>query len=546
VYKDGVFKRGSTRGNGEKGEDISKNLKTIGAVPLKLRKTNSVPELLSVRGEVFMSKKGFQKVNRQRIKKGNEAFANPRNAAAGLMRQLDPKKCAGMPLNIVYYEVLAIQGNKFRTHHDELKRFPQWGLRVSDQNERCRKTDSMHDYYEKIRKNREKLDYEIDGVVIKVDDAGLREKLSVRERSPRWAIARKFPPRQEITTLQDIAVQVGRTGMLTPVGLLEPVEVGGVTISRATLHNEDEVNKKNIRPGDRVRIARAGDVIPEVVERVKKAGSKKRLKFRMPKKCPSCGGGIYKEGAYYFCARGLSCRAQLVGHLIHFASRNAMDISGLGSETVKEMVDRHMVRRLSDLFHLRPEDIRTCEGFAEKSSRTLYRSIQKAKKKRLDVFLYALGIRHVGEHVARIVAMHFKTLGRVRKAGQCELHSISEIGPEIAESISRFFSQDKNQDEITRLLKAGVTVTEMPAQKSTALKGKTFVFTGELEDFSRSQAQKEVELRGGRATSSVSANTDYVVAGKSPGKKRDEANKHDVAVIDENKFKKKLKSASTA
>lgn len=538
VYKNGVFEYGVTRGDGTKGEDISLNLKTVGSIPMRLLKKEDVPSFLSVRGEVYLSRKGFQKLNKKRIENGENPFANPRNAAAGIMRQKDSKEVAGKPLAIVFYEILQVKGKKVDTHNDMISLFKKWGLPVNSNNKHVSSINKIVGYHARMEKKRDTLDYEIDGIVIKVNNYNERKKLGGRQKSPRWAIAWKFQPKQKVTTVRDIVVQVGRTGMLTPVALLEPVEVGGVTVSRATLHNESEVNKKKIMPNDIVKVERAGDVIPEIVG-LKKRKHKKKNKFKMPKKCPSCKSNVYKDGAYYFCAGSLSCRAQLIGKIMHYASREAMNIDGLGDKTIEELVNRKMVTSISDLYALKEKDIKELEGFADKSARKLYNSIQEAKEARLDKFIYALGIRHVGEHIARILALTFKNVKKLSKANKSTLKDISEVGPEIAESVYSFFKEKNNTQTIDRLLKSGVKVKEMKAKKKKSkIQNKTFVFTGELEHITRYEAKQLVELNGGRASSSVSDKTDYVVVGANPGSKLDEAKKRDVKTIREDKFEK--------
>jgi len=541
IYRNGIFDHGATRGDGETGEDISENLKTIGALALRLQNPDEteLPSFLAVRGEVIMPKKAFQKLNKERIERGETSLANPRNAAAGIMRQLDPKKVADKPLDIFFYDILRIEGKSFSSHWDELKQFPRWGLKVDVHNKLCSSFEEIKSYHEKLAEDREDFDYEIDGIVIKLDDLELREKFGTRERSPRWALAWKFPPKKEVTTLEDIVVQVGRTGMLTPVALLQPVDVGGVTVSRATLHNEDEVRKKDLRPGDKVRVARAGDVIPEVIERLIEPGKKRGKAFAMPRKCPVCGTEIFKEGAYYFCPAGLSCEAQLIGHVLHYTSRKAMNIDGLGDKIIRQLVEQGMVKDIADLYHLSVDDLLKLRGFAEKSAKNLYEAIRATKNAHLDRFLYALGIPHVGEHVARLLAEKFQSLANLRQAKREDLEKTSQIGSEIAQNVEKFFAREKNRKVLKRILDAGVKVEDMPARKGAqALKGKIFVFTGELKGYTRDEAKERVESLGARASSGVSGATDFVVVGKSPGSKLEEAKKHGVNVIDEEEFER--------
>ncbi|NIV75617.1 MAG: NAD-dependent DNA ligase LigA [Gammaproteobacteria bacterium] len=537
VYREGRLHHGATRGNGDVGEDISHNLKTIGAVPLSLRADGAVPESLAVRAEVFMPKSGFIDLNRERIERGEEPFANPRNAAAGLMRQLDPRNVAGKPLDIYFYEILDADGDIPDSHHDVLARLGEWGLKTSPLNRGGSSLDDLRGYHERLSGRRDDLDYEIDGTIVKVDDRALREKLGVRARNPRWAIAWKFPPREEVTTLEEIVVQVGRTGMLTPVALLQPVDVSGVTVSRATLHNADEVRRKDVRPGDRVRIVRAGDVIPEVLERVPQPGVKRARPFSMPRRCPVCGAQVEREGAYCFCPAGLSCQAQLVGRILHYASRDAMNIDHLGEKTAQQLVARDMVHDIADLYDLSIDDLELLDGFARKSATQLHAAVQDARRVRLDRFLYALGIRHVGRRIARLLATELGSLLAVRGASAERLERIPEIGTEIARSVAGFFDEKQNRRVLERLRRAGVRVADMPSRrKRQPLAGKTFVLTGSLETYTRAEAKERIEALGGRATSSVSGETDYVVVGAEPGSKRDEARHRGVRTIEEGEF----------
>ena len=537
VYRDGVFDYAATRGNGRVGEDVSENVKTIHSVPLKLSRGAETPDFLAVRGEIYMSRSGFQQMNKERIERGEDPFANPRNAAAGTIRQLDPRIVAKRPLDIFFYDILAVDGVEFGSQMEVRERFPQWGLKIDRHTTHCQTIDEIEGFWQSIGEQREDLDYEIDGIVVKVNEFGVREQLGARSRSPRWAIAWKFPAQKEVTRLQDIAVQVGRTGKLTPVALLDPVEVAGVTVSRASLHNIEEIERKDVRAGDKVRIQRAGDVIPEVVERIE-TDQARGEEFEMPSECPVCGTEVVREGPLHFCPAGLTCRAQLKGHLIHYASRNAMDIEGLGEETVEQLLDREMVDSIADLYELGVEDLLELDLFAEKSARNLYDAIHEADHPRLDRFLFALGIRHVGEHVARLLAKEFGSLEKMREASVEELEATKGIGPEIAHSVRDFFQDEHNAGVIDHLLEVGLTVEEMPTaeQGGLPLEGTTFVFTGALDNFTRSEAQGRVEDLGGRATSSVSGNTDYLVAGDSPGSKLDDARERGTEILDEAGF----------
>jgi DNA ligase (NAD+) len=540
VYERGAFVRGTTRGDGETGEDISHNLKVIRAVPLHLRNgKRDIPAFLAVRGEVFMRKDEFQKLNKGRLEKGEVPFANPRNAAAGTVRQLDPGKVAATALDIVFYDILEIRGRSFASDWEMLQQFPKWGLRTDPHNRKCSSLEQIEQYHAAVSEEREKLDYEIDGIVIKLDNYSLREKMGMRQRSPRWALAWKFEPKHDITTLKDIVVQVGRTGVLTPVALLEPVNVGGVTVSRATLHNAGEVRRKDIRIGDTVRIERAGDVIPEVVERIEQPGQKRGKPFSMPRHCPVCGTQVQEEGAYHYCPNSLSCRGQLVGRIVHYASRDALDIEGLGHQTVQELVGRDMVKSIADLYRLSVEDLKQVEGFAEKSARQLYEAIQRAKKARFDRFLYALGIHRVGQHAVQAVARHFGSIAMLERARLQDIEAVPDLGSVTAQSLYDFFHQDQTRKALHQLYEVGVEVEPMPSRRRPGpLEGKRFVFTGELEQYTRQEAQRLVEQQGGIAVTAVSGNVDYVVVGRDPGRKLDEARGKNVKTINEKTFRK--------
>ncbi|KPP98879.1 NAD-dependent DNA ligase LigA [Marinobacter sp. HL-58] len=464
VYHDGRFKHGSTRGDGMVGEDISHNLKTIRSLPLCLQEADGASGRVAVRAEVYMSREGFVALNRQRVERGQDTFANPRNAAAGMMRQLESRNVAGKPFDIVFYEILAADSQLPPTHCEVLDQLSRWGLRVSPLNDSGSSLEDIRAFHQDLAKRRDVLDYEIDGIVVKVDDHGLRDELGNRHRNPRWAIAWKFEPCEEVTTVADIVVQVGRTGILTPVALLQPVDVGGVTVSRATLHNANEVRRKDIRVGDCVRVIRAGDVIPEIEKRIGQKGSKRAAPFSMPRRCPACGSKVQRKGAYYLCNAGLSCPAQLVTRLQHFASRDAMDIKHLGEHTAAQLVERGLVHDLADLYGLTVEDLESLDGFAERSAKQLHDAIQGAKKPPLDRFLYALGIRHVGQRVARQLANEYGALESLAAAGQQDIGNIPDIGKETAESVADFFADHQNRDVLNRLYKAGMDVQPMPGK----------------------------------------------------------------------------------
>jgi DNA ligase (NAD+) len=543
IYRHGILSQGSTRGNGIEGEEITPNIRTIGAVPLKLRDPIP-PALVSIRGEALMPLDGFQQLNRSLTEKGKEAFANPRNAAAGSLRQLDSSITARRPLTFFAYEIMSMEGNNQpEEHYQELELLEKWGFRVDSHRCLCDGVEEAIDFHRELAAERDDLPFEIDGVVIQVNSIELREKLGVKTRSPRWAFALKFEPRREVTTVEDIVVQVGRTGKLTPVALLKPVDVGGVTVSRATLHNAGEVKKKDIRKGDRVRVERAGDVIPAVVERVGSTSVRRGKRFSMPDKCPVCGAPVDLEGAYHICTGGLSCEAQLKRGIEHFVSRGALDIDGLGTKTVDRFVDIGLLKNVTDIFKLKSEDLINLEGFERKSVDNLLKAIQEKKNVELPRFIYALGIRNVGEHVAGLLSKHFGTLEAIMEASPEELEEIEGIGPEVARSIYMFFSEHNNFSTISELLKQGISIsTEKSEQEDKPLEGKKFVLTGSLRNFTRREASELIEKMGGRTTSSVSSETDYLVSGENPGSKLDRARELGVTILDEDDFIKLTRS----
>ena len=540
VYEDGVFTVGSTRGDGYVGEDVTNNLKTIKSIPLRLMRHKGlpIPKRLDARGEVFMEKEKFKKLNEERLARGEPPFANPRNAAAGSLRQLDPNVTAQRPLDIFFYGVGRVEGYTFKTQWEILTTLPKWGLKT---NPHCRLVKGIHEailYHHEMEKKRESLPYELDGIVIKVNDLSLWEKLGTKARSPRYALAYKFEPTQVTTQVLDIVLQVGRTGAVTPVAVLKPVKVGGVIVSRATLHNEDEIRRKDIRVGDWVLVQRAGEVIPEVVMVIKERRTGKERPFVMPKTCPVCGSPLVrKPGEAVWRCPNRNCYAQLVRHLQHFASRNAMDIEGLGEKVAKALVDAGLVRDVGDLYYLKLEDLLQLPGFALKKAQNLYEAIQKSKKTTLARFLYALGIRHVGEVVAQILADHFKSLERLMKASEEELMSLPGIGPEVARSVVEYFRNERNRQTIEKLLRAGITFEE-EGEKEKPLQGLTFVFTGALKSMPRDEAKKKVQALGGRVASDVSRNVDYVVVGERPGSKFRRAQNLGLKIINEEEFLK--------
>jgi DNA ligase (NAD+) len=538
-YDHGVFTRGATRGDGTTGEDVTVNLRTIRSLPLQLQAQSGLPDHLVVRGEVYMRLDDFQTLNRRITEQGGDAFANPRNAASGSLRQLDSTISATRPLVVTCYEIMALSTAAPPTHWDELETLSQWGLPVPIHRRLCTSIDEVMVFHHETESMRDQLPYEIDGVVVKVNRRDWQSRLGMKSRSPRWAIAYKFTPRKEITIVQDIVVSVGRTGTLTPVALLKPVEVGGVTISRATLHNADEVARKDIRIGDTVKVERAGDVIPAIAERVPVSGEQRSAPFGMPEQCPVCGSAVGREGAYFYCTGQLICGAQLKGTIEHFSSKYALNIEGLGKKTVAQLVEQGLVRSLAGLYRLTKDDLVKLDGFADRSATLLLESIAGSKTVSLDRFLMGLGIRQVGQHIAKVLAREFGSLDEIMSADRERLQQIREIGPEISEGMAAYWSEPRNREIIVQLQELGVHVAPGMATSNrmqSPLAGKTFVFTGGLDRFTRDSAQQAVETVGGRVSSSVSKKTSYVVVGRDPGSKLDQARTLGVTILTEQEF----------
>jgi DNA ligase (NAD+) len=539
MYDQGIFTRGATRGDGTTGEDVTVNLRTIRSLPLQLHAQSGLPDHLVVRGEAYMRLDDFQALNRRMTERGGDAFANPRNAASGSLRQLDSTITATRPLAVTCYEIMAVSTPVPSTHWDELETLAQWGLPIPTHRRLCASINDVLLFHRETEAMRDQLPYEIDGVVVKVNRRDWQGRLGMKSRSPRWAIAYKFAPRKEFTVVQEIVVSVGRTGTLTPVALLKPVEVGGVTISRATLHNADEVARKDIRKGDTVKVERAGDVIPAIAERVPIPGEKRTDPFRMPDHCPVCGSSVGREGAYFYCTGQLVCAAQLKGAIEHFASKHALNIDGLGKKTVAQLVDQELVRSLDDLYRLTKDDLVKLDGFADRSATLLLGSIAGSKTVPLDRFLMGLGIRQVGQHIAKVLAREFGSLNEILSADRERLQQIREIGPEISDSLVAYCAEPRNRKVITQLQESGVQVAPGMAtgdRMKSPLAGKTFVFTGGLDYFTRADAQQAVETVGGRVASSVSKKTSYVVAGQDPGSKLDQARTLGVTILTEQEF----------
>lgn len=542
VYENGVFIKGSTRGDGFTGEDVTRNLRTIKSIPLHLAPQNEKaikpPRYIEIRGEVYLPLDGFREINKERGERGDPLFANPRNAAAGSLRQLDPGITALRPLDIFCYGVGAVDGVSFNTHLKTLEYIASMGLKVNPMARAVKGIGEALDYHDEIEARREGLNYEIDGVVIKVNSIEMQDRLGVVTRSPRWAIAYKFAPKQETTKVKDIVPGVGRTGALTPVAILEPVRVGGVTIERATLHNQGEVDRKDIRIGDTVIVQRAGDVIPEIVAALKDRRPPGAKRFVMPGECELCHSRVEKIGANHFCTGGLLCPAQVRESIRHFASRRAMDIEGLGGMHVEQFVDSGLLKDVADIYYLDEDKILSLERWGRKSAVNLLNAIERSKRPSLERFVYALGIKGVGEHMARVLAERFGDLDSLMGASQEELLETHEIGPETAGAILDFFKESRNRRVIEKLLSAGVCVGGRERKARGVFAGKVVLFTGALKSFTRDEAKGLVEAGGGEAASGVSKRVDYVVAGEEPGSKLEKAREMGLKVIDEDEFKR--------
>jgi len=543
-YEDGLFVRGVTRGDGFRGEDVTSNVRTIRSVPLKLEKVGKVGRQIEVRGEAYLARKVFEKINAEREEEGESRFANPRNAASGAIRQLDPAMVAKRRLDMFAYDVLSGESKPFRTHWEALDWAERSGFRVNKHRALCKTIEEVIDFCNAMESERDELGYEIDGVVVKVNSTALQDEFGATGKAPRWAIAYKYAARRATTKVNDIIVQVGRTGALTPVAMLEPVQLGGVTVSRSTLHNEDEIERLGLLIGDWVLIERGGDVIPKVVKVVESKRTGKERPFFPPTACPVCGGLVSRpEGEAVSRCIAADCPAQLIGRLLHFASRRAMRIEGLGSALAEQLIAKKMVSDVADLYRLKLDDLASLERMAEKSASNVLAQIEASKTRDLWHLIYGLGIRHVGQRTAEILAGHFGSLDRLGQASVEELDDVHEIGLTMAQSIHDWFDDPGNKELCKRLSSAGVrTVAEKQKQGQTdeRFAGKQFVLTGTLPSLTRDEARALIEGRGGRVTSSVSKKTAFVVSGAEPGSKLDKANQLGVRVIDEAAFKKML------
>jgi DNA ligase (NAD+) len=539
LYEDGVLIRGATRGDGYVGEDVTHNVRVVRSIPFRLQ-GNGFPPRFEVRGEVFMPKNGFLELNERQRKVGEKLFANPRNAAAGSLRQLDPRVTATRPLSFCAYGFGVFPAERLpETHFELMQSFREWGLPISPELIMVTGVEGCLAYYRSLALRRSSLPYDIDGVVYKVASLRLQERLGFVSRAPRWAIAHKFPPEEAMTRIVGIDVQVGRTGALTPVARLEPVSVGGVTITSATLHNAGEVKRKDVRVGDTVIVRRAGDVIPEVVRVVPELRVPGAMPFRMPEHCPECGAAVESApgGVMVRCSGGLFCPAQQKESIKHFASRRAMDIEGLGERLVDQLVEKKLVATVADLYRLCIEEVAGLERMGKKSAANLLAAIERSKRTTLARFLFALGIRDVGEVTARALAEHFGSLDALMSAGEEDLMQISDVGPVVARHIHLFFQQPHNREVIRKLLERGVTwEMRSPAAADQPLKGLVFVITGTLAGMTRSEAQEQIERLGARCSSSVSKKTSYVVAGSDPGTKLEKARQLGIPVLNEAEF----------
>ena len=537
-YKQGKFVRGATRGNGLIGEDVTENLKTVKTIPMELNDKIDI----TVRGEVFISKKDFEEMNQEREENEQELFANARNAAAGSLRQLDSKITAKRPLDNYIFNIQKIEGKTFNSHFEELEYLSKLGFNVNPVRIPCKNIEEAEKAIEKIGEDRENLTFGIDGAVVKVDDLRFREILGSTIKVPRWAVAYKYPPEKKETILKDIICQVGRTGVITPMAILEPVKVAGSTISKTTLHNEDFIKEKDLKIGDTVVIQKAGDVIPEIVEVVKGKRTGKEKDFEMPKVCPVCGAlAVREEGEAAIRCTGIECPAKLFRNLVHFVSREAMDISGLGENIIQQLLDKNLIKNIANIYELKFEDIASLKKNGTKFAQNLVDAIERSKQNDLSKLITALGIRHVGVKASKMLAKKYKTMDNLMKATFEELSMIDDIGPIVANSIVEFFSEEQTIDLIDKLKTAGVNMKSLEEEsEDNRFEGKTFVLTGSLEEFTRKEASELIEKFGGKTSGTVSKKTSYVLAGEEAGSKLTKAQNLGVTIITETEFKEML------
>ena len=538
-YKNGIFVKGATRGNGLVGEDVTENLKTIKTIPKKLNEDIDI----IVRGEVFIGKKDFEKMNKEREENDEELFANARNAAAGSLRQLDSKITSKRPLDIYIFNVQKVEGKEFNSHFEELEYLAGLGFNVNPVRIPCKNMQEIQSAINKIGEDREKLTFGIDGAVVKVDDLKFREILGTTAKTPRWAVAYKYPPETKETKLKDIVCQVGRTGVITPMAILEPVVVAGSKISKTTLHNEDFIKEKDLKIGDIVVIQKAGDVIPEIVRAVKEKRTGKEKDFEMPKVCPVCGAeAVREEGESAIRCTGIECPAKLFRNLVHFVSREAMNIDGLGESIIKQLLDKNLIKNVADIYTLKFEDIASLKKNGQKFAQNLVDSINRSKSNDLSRLITAFGIRHVGNKASKILAQRYKKMDNLMNATAEELALIDDIGPIVANSIREFFLQEQTIDLIQRLKQAGVNMEHQEEEiVENRFDGKTFVLTGSLDNYSRTEAANIIEKYGGKVSSSVSKKTDYVLAGQEAGSKLEKAESLGIRILTEDEFEEMIK-----
>ena len=538
TYVDGIVTQAATRGDGRFGEEITMNIKTIKTIPLRLSHEDDIPKRIEIRGEVIISKEGFKKLNKELGEASEPIFANPRNAASGSLRQLNTGITAKRPLGFHAWGIGEVIGYDFSTEWEAINKLHDWGFKADKRFMLCREIGEAISYYKEMESIRDDLPYEADGIVVKVNNLKFQRELGTTAKFPRWCIAYKFKPRQSTTKVRDIIVQVGRMGLITPLARVDPVKVGGVTISNASLHTEDIVRQKDIRIGDTVLIERAGDVIPQIVKPIEDKRTGEERVFHMPKNCPSCTTHLEKDGAYHYCPN-LSCPAQIQGRIEHLASRRAFDIRGLGEKIVIQLMREGLIKDLSDIFYIRKEDLVNLERFADKSASNISEEIEKSKNIPFNRFILALSIRHVGERMAQVLADNFSDLRDLMHSNEAGLREIPTVGPEVAKSVVNFFKDKRNREIIERILSAGVKIQyKTRVQKGDRLAGKTFVLTGTLDAFTRDEAKSLIEQLGGKVTPSVTKKTDFVVSGESPGSKLDSAKSLGIKIIDEKELKK--------
>lgn len=536
-YKEGKFVRGATRGNGIIGEDVTQNLKTLKTIPMEIKEKINI----TVRGEVFISKADFEKMNQEREENEEELFANARNAAAGSLRQLNSKITEKRPLDIYIFNVQKIEGKEFKSHFEELEYLEKQGFNVNPVRIPCKNISEVKKAIQKIGEMRESLTFGIDGAVVKIDDLNFREILGTTAKVPRWAVAYKYPPEKKETKLKDIVCQVGRTGVITPMAILEPVQVAGSTISKTTLHNEDFIKEKELKIGDTVIIQKAGDVIPEIVEVVKEKRTGKEIDFEMPKVCPVCGApAIREEGEAAIRCTGIECPAKLFRNLVHFVSREAMNIDGLGENILQQLLDKKLIENIADIYTLKLEDVASLKKNGKKFAQNLIDAIEKSKQNDLSHLITALGIRHVGVKVAKMLAKEYKNMDSLSKAGFMELQAMNDVGEVMANSIVEFFAQEQTKDLLNKLKQAGVNMNSLEENIDDKLKGKIFVITGTLEKYARKEMENLIEKHGGKTSNTVSKKTDYLIAGENAGSKLKKAQELEIKIISEKEFENLL------